>query len=274
MRRAASVVLLCLAAAAAVEAGPWAAGRGHFYAKLSYSQLRSTTLAAPDGTRFTIPAFSKDELGVYAALGLSDRFTLIANLPVLRSSNLQDEPDELGRESGVGDLQAGLQAQLGRRGPWVFALRGMLQAPTGDETRAEGLLPTGSGVWEGEAWIGAGRSLAGGKGYGFLEAGYGARGGGLRDGLVYSAQIGWNASSRLTLAASFRGVEPWSQRPGDRSAGSFVGVGDRVTYASYGPTAIFKLGRGLGLQLDLDGAFHARNLAEGSVLRVGVFLTR
>jgi hypothetical protein len=273
VRRAAGVALLWLTAAAA-EAGPWATGPGHFYAKLSYQHLRTTTLAAPDGTRFTIPAFSKDELGIYAAIGLSDRCTLIANLPVLRSSNLHDQPDELPRETGVGDLQAGLQAQIGQHGPWVFALRGMLQAPTGDETRAEGLLPTGSGVWEAEAWIGAGRSLAGGKGYGFLEAGYGARGGGLRDALVYAAQIGWNANSRLTLAANFRGVEPWSQRAGDRSAGSFVGVGDRVTYASYGPSAIVKLGRGLGVQLDLDGAFHARNLAEGSVLRVGVFLNR
>jgi len=273
VKRFAAVLVLALMASAA-EAGPWPIGQRHFYAKLSYQHLHSTTLATPDGTKFDIPAFTKDDVGLYVAYGVSERFTVLLNAPVLRSSNLRDEPDELARESGIGDLQFGLQAQLGRKGPWVFALRGMLQAPTGDETRAQGLLPTGSGVWEGQGWIGAGRSLAGGRGYGYVEVGYEGRGGGLRDGFVYALQLGWNASSRMVLAANVRGVEPFSRTAGSRTAGSFVGVGDRVTYAAYGPTAIVKLGGGVAVQLDWDGALHTRNLAEGGVFRVGVSLSR
>lgn len=273
MRRASPLLILMLAAPAA-ESGPWALGRGHLYAKLSYQQLRSTTLAAPDGTRFEIPLFTKEDVGLYVAYGLSDRVAVLVNAPLVRSSDLQDQPDELSRETGLGDLQLGLQVQLGRKGEWVFAVRGMIQAPTGDESRAQGLLPTGSGVWEGQGWIGAGRSLAGGKLYGYAEVGYEGRGGGLRDGFVYATQVGWNATSRLVLAANLRGVEPYSRRPGSRTSGSFVGVGDRVTYAAYGPTAILKLGGRISLQLDLDGAFHARNLAEGAVFRVGLSFSR
>ena len=169
--RAAAAAFLALAAAPAAQAGPWAMGRGHFYMKAGYDRLRSTTLSTPDGTEFEIPDFRRDILSVYGAFGLSDRITLVAEAPLWRSSDLADDPDELSRESGPGDVQAGLQLQLGTRGAWTFAGRGMVQAPTGDETRAQGLLPTGSGVWEGYLALGAGWSFAAGKGWGFVEAG-------------------------------------------------------------------------------------------------------
>lgn len=267
--RAAALVLFSLAAASA-EAGPWAMGRGKLYAKLGYSHLRSTTLATPDGTQLEIPRFTKDEVLAYAAVGLSDRVTAIVNVPLLMSSNLED----FRRESGFGDVRGGLQVQLGATGPWVFAVRGLVQAPTGDETRAEGLLPTGSGAWEGEGVLGVGRSLSGGRGYAFLELGHNVRGSGLRDSFVYGLQVGWNTSSRVVLAANVRGVEPYDSSARTVAFGSPVGLSDRVTYVSYGPTAIVKLGRGVSAQLDVDGAFRARNLAKGPAFRVGLSYSR
>lgn len=273
MRRAALAAVLLLPATAA-EAGPWALGRGRSYVKLSYGHLRATHLANPDASVVRIPRFVKDEVGLYGAVGLDDRWTLLVNAPLLRSSDLADQPDELGRESGLGDLAAGAQIQLGRRGASVFALRGEVQAPTGDESRAQGLQPTGSGVWEGMLVAGAGRSLAGGKGYGFLEAGHHLRGEGLRDGFAYGGQLGWNATSRLTLAANVRGLEPYDKRPPAVARGSFIGVGDRVAYLYYGPTVILKVAGGVGLQADLDLVARARNLAKGPTFRIGVYRSR
>ena len=268
MKRLALVLWLGMSAAA--EAGPWAAGRGHFYAKVGGSRLHSTTLAAPDGTRFEIPRFTKDEISLYGAAGLTDRITGILSLPAYRSSDLAD----FGSESGIGDVQVGLQFQLGQRGPWVFAARGMVQAPTGDETRAEGLLPTGSGVWEGEAVLGAGRSFAKGKLYGFLESGHQVRGGGLNDALTYALQVGWNVRPRIVVAGNIRGVEPYNKKAPREARGSPVGLSDRVTYLSYGPTLIVGLGNGVAVQLDVDGASRARNLADGTTVRLGVSLSR
>jgi hypothetical protein len=156
----------------------------------------------------------------------------------------------------------------------VFAGRGLVQAPTGDETRAQGLLPTGSGIWEAEGRLGAGRSLGGGKGWGYVEAGYQYRGGGLRDGLVYEMQVGWSLAKRIAVAGNLRGVEPFSREAGSRTAGSFVGVGDRVTYVAVGPSLLVGLGRGWGVQLDFDTALHARNLARGPTYRVGFYHSR
>jgi hypothetical protein len=155
----------------------------------------------------------------------------------------------------------------------VFAVRGTVQAPTGDETRADGLLPTGSGVWEGEGVLSAGRSLAAGKLYAFAEAGHQVRGDGLTDSFAYGAQLGWNAHRRLVLAANVRGVEPYDQSPRE-VRGSPVGLSDRVGYLVFGPTAIVPLAGGAGLQLDVEAAARARNLAKGTTVRLGLSLTR
>ncbi len=265
-----AVALALLALAAPAQAGPWPVGRGHVYAKASYEFLDSSRLAQPDGTLFDIPQFVKQGSGLYVAWGLSDRVTLIGDVPAWRSSDLE----AFDREDGIGDVRFGAQLQLFRSGAWLFAARGIVQAPTGDETRGGGLLPTGSGAWEGEGVLGAGRSFAGGRGYGFVELGYNFRGEGLRDGVLYGGQLGWNVGRRLTLAANLRGVEPFSHEARDVAVGSPVGLGDRVTYAYYGPTAIVKLTRSLSLQLDVDRVFRARNLATGTTFRGGVAFSR
>jgi hypothetical protein len=270
-RQAARVALALapLLAASAAWAGPWPVGPGHAYVKLGYAHLRSTVLANPDGSTADIPRFTKQELYVYGAVGLTPGLTAIVSAPLWRSSDLED----FQRESGFGDVQFGLQAQLGRSGPWTFALRGLAQAPTGDVTRAEGLLPTGSGVWEGELRVSAGRSLAGGRGYGFVEVGHQTRET-LRDGLVYDAQVGWNLGPRAVLAVNLRGLEPYDKAPRDTALGSPVGVGDRVTYLTYGPSLIVKLGAGWGAQLDVTGVARARNLARGPQLGLGLTYSR
>ena len=268
MRRILAALLLA-GAAARVDAGPWAAGRGHFYAKVGGSRLDSMVLAAPDGTEFDIPRFVKEEAGIFVAVGVTERLTAIVNLPLYRSSDLED----FGRAGGLGDLQGGVQVQLGQRGPWVFAVRGMVQVPTGDETLAEGLLPTGSGVWEGEVLLGTGRSFAGGRFYGFVDAGHQLRGGGLTDAFAYGGQVGWNAHRRLVLAAGMRGVEPYDQSP-RVARGSPVGLSDRVGYLVYGPTVIVGLGSGVGVQLDVEWAGRARNLAKGTTARLGLSWAR
>jgi len=271
---AAAALGVTLLSTGPAEAGPWAVGRGHYYSKASFQYRRSTTLAAPDGTIFDIPTFNQQDSAAYLAYGATSALTLITDLPFVRSSDLHDMPDELSRVTGIGDLRVGAQLQLGRRGPWVFAARGLVQAPTGDETRGNGLLPTGSGAWEGALALGAGRSFAGGRGYAYAELGWNLRGSGLRDGLLYEAQIGWSVAPRLVLAANVRGLEPRGEPPGALRPGSFVGTGDGVAYVTYGPTAIVRLSAGWGLQLDVEGAAHVKNIAAGTVYRVGVTYQR
>ncbi len=159
-----------------------------------------------------IPAYVKDEATLYAEYGLSDRFAAVVDLIGYRWSEIE------GFESagGIGDLRLALQWQIGQRGSSVFALRGTVQAPTGDETKGDGLLPTGSGVWEGDVVASAGVSLW--RGRGWAQAGLGPqfRGGGLRDGFVYDAQVGGRLFGPVLLLFNVRGVQPWDTSPGTR----------------------------------------------------------
>jgi len=265
---------LALLVAAQAEAAPWALGSGRFFARAGYQGTRSTTLAAPDGTQFDIPRFVTDDLDVSLGYGLDDRFTLTANLPVLRSSDLADDPDELVRESGFGDVQVGLEAQLLRRGLWAFGARILVQAPTGDAERADGLQPTGSGVWEGDLAFSAGTPLWNGKGFALVEVGYRYRGGGLEDAFIFSTQIGYLPTPRVTLAMGLRGNQPFAYPDGFVGGGALTGVGNGVTYVNYGPSVTIKIAAALGLELGVEGTFHARNIATGTLFRAALTFSR
>jgi hypothetical protein len=270
-RRGASgalAVLLALAAPAA--AGPWNSAPGAFYVKASYAYLATDELATPLGEVVAIPEFSRHEGSLYFQLGLSDSLMAVGDVPFFRRSAIEGFDEA----AGFGDLRLGLQGQLGRSGPWVFAARGTVQVPTGDETLGAALLPSGSGVWEGEAMAGAGVSLWGGRGWGFVEAGYQVRGGALRDGLLYAAQLGRRIGSRVMLIANLRGVQPFESGPSDLSTGSAAGFGDGTTYLTFGPALIVELAGGAGLQADLDLMANTTTIARGTTLRIGLFLAR
>lgn len=271
-RSLARAIFLCalFGCAGSAGAGPWAVGKGRLYANFSFESLDTTRLATPDGQIQTIPEFRLRQLGFYGAFGLSERLTLIVDRVGARRTEIEDFDEA----SGFEDLRVGGQFQLGRAGAWELAARGVLQAPTGDETKGLGVLPTGSGVWEGEARFGAGRSWREGRVYGYGEAGHQVRGGALRDAFVYETQVGWWTHPRLLLGFTLRGVQPYRSEPGDEAIGSPAGLGDGVTYTVYAPMAIVKLGRGTGLQAEVEDVFNEVNLATGVKFRIKFFIER
>jgi hypothetical protein len=269
LRQVLAAGALLLGLASPLLAGPWNAAPDEYYVKASYAYLGTDELATPLGEVVEIPTFSRHEGSLYIHYGITSALMAVGDVAFVRRTAIE----EFDAATGFGDTRLGLQWQVGRSGPWVFATRGVLQLPTGDETLGQALLPSGSGVWEGEGVAGAGVSLWRGRGWAFLEAGYQFRGGDLRDGLVYGAQLG-RRLGRVLVIANLRGVQPWDTEPSDLSTGSAAGFGDRTTYLVFGPALIVELGKGFGLQADLDLMGHTRNIARGTTLRVGVFLSR
>jgi len=270
LRRALAVAAALAPLAAPAHAGPWNSAPGSYYVKASYAYLSADELATPLGEVVPIPRYSRHEGGLYVQYGLAGSLMATLDLPFVRSSAIEAFDSAV----GIGDTRLALQWQVDRSGPWVFATRGLVQAPTGDETLGQALLPSGSGVWEGEAVASAGVSLWRGRGWAFVEAGYQARGGGLRDGLTYAAQWGHRLGGRLLVMANVRGIQPWDTSPSDLSTGSAAGFGDGTTYVNFGPALILELGGSAGLQADLDFMANTRNIARGATLRVGVFVSR
>ena len=187
---AGTAVALCLVAGKGLsEAGPWATGKGHSYFNLSFEALETTRLATLDGNIQTIPEFRLRQFGFYGAFGLSERLTVIVDRLGVRRSEIED----FDAASGIEDTRAGVQWQLGRKADWELVVA--RHRPSADRRRSvpKGLtvLPTGSGVWEGEVRFGAGRSWRQGRLYGYGELGHQFRGGALRDALQYESQIGY-----------------------------------------------------------------------------------
>ncbi len=268
--RALWAVVVLVGGSSPSEAGPWAVGKGRLYANFAFETLSTTRLATPDGNIQTIPELGLRQFGFYGVFGLSDRLTLIVD----RVGYRRTEIEAFDAAAGVEDTRFGLQWQLGRKGAWELAARGIFQAPTGDETKGLGVLPTGSGVWEGEARVGGGRSWREGRLYGYAEIGHQFRGGALRDAFSYETQLGYWLHPRLLVGATLRGVQPYRSEPADDAIGSPSGLGDGVTYAVYAPMAIVKLGGGTGIQVEIEDAFNETNLATGVKFRIKFFLER
>ena len=131
------------------------------------------------------------------------------------------------------------------------------------------MLPTGSDAWEGDTVFSIGRPF-GSRFFSFGEAGYHARGLGLRDTFVFNSQLGVIAGPRLTLGWNVRGVQPFDTGPVGTSIGSAAGLGDGVTFVAYGPSAAWRLNGGWTMLAGVDGGVHTRNLAAGASYRVGV----
>ena len=249
-------------------AGPWNREKGTLYFNVSYELLSTTELATPDGVVQTVPRFRLQQGGVYAAYGLTDSVTLLADRLGFRTATIAD----FDSASGLEDVRVGAQWQLPSSGRVVMAVRGVVQAPSGDPNKGLGLLPTGSGTWEGDVRFSIGSSSSGGRVYGYGEIGHNMRGSGLRDGLSYEAQLGVRASDRIWIQFNLRGLEPYSSTPGEGALTSPAGLGDGVSYTALGPALTLELGENWGVQMEIEDAVHATNLAVGPKFRFKWFL--
>ncbi len=267
--RTIAAVAIALAWATPVRAQPWQLGAGHVSVGVSYTILSTTELATPDGNSIKIPRFARQETAVSGAYGATDRVTIIVGATLFAHTSIE----AFDSAGGVGDVRLGIQALLVQRGPWTVGVRGIVQAPTGNANKGNGLLPTGTGAWEGDAVFSAGRSFAQ-RFFAFGEAGYHARGLGLRDTLVFNSQVGLITGSRVTLGWNVHGVQPYDSGPVSASLAVAAGLGDGVTFVSYGPSAAVRLNGGWSIVGGVDGTVHTRNLATGTAYRVGLAYTR
>ncbi len=256
-------VVFLLAAAAPVSAQ-------HFSIGVTVADLRTTTLATPAGELVEIPRYTRQVVYLDAGYAVTDRLTALGGAALYHGAAI----DQFGRASGVGDVRVGLNALMGEHRGWFMTIRGVVQAPTGDPTKGGAILPTGSGVWEGEGAFSVARALGDDRLTGAVEIGHRMRGGNLRDAVTYGGQLGVRVSHRVTIAWVVRGLQVYQRQPGPASIASASGLGDGVTYTAFGPTASIGLAQGLAVVLGVDRSAHTRNVAKGLGARIGIIVSR
>ena len=101
--RGAAAVAIFLIGAARVDAQPWQAAAGHASVGATFTTLRTTQLATPDGTDIAIPRFARQEVLVSGAYSATDRVTVILAATLLAHTSIQ----AFDSARGFGDTRVG-----------------------------------------------------------------------------------------------------------------------------------------------------------------------
>ena len=278
-----ALALALLLTAGSAVANPWTRDQGSGYVNVSYQRIAAGSFFGPKGDKVTFngTSFTQQTLNLYAEVGIIDRWlTATLESTVFRHGKL----DNQGATQGLGDLRLGFWSGLLRRGSLRVSAGVLVGLPTGDdEPSVEGdpqaniiarSLPTGDGEVDLEARVGLGYSFGGPQSawplrhYVRAEVGYWLRTKGFFDAFNYLFEVGlqapWAVVDRFWVIERFFGSESFA---GDEAPAGFAGLGNGVTYTSYGLELHGRIWRGLGASASFAGAFRARNVAAGAQLK-------
>jgi hypothetical protein len=276
-----TVGLLVTLATSAALANPWTRQQGGGYVNLNYQRIAATGFYAPSGDRVDINRFTQQTFNLYGEIGVLDRWlTATVDLALFRRGAL----DNQGATSGLGDARLGVWSGVLRSGNIRLSVGLLVGIPLGDDspsvdgdqgaTDIAALLPTGDGEVDIEWRVAFGYSF-GGPGsawplrhYVRAEAGYWLRTRGFHDAFNYHTEVGlqapWTFVDRFWLIARFFGSESFA---GTSAPASIVGLGDGVTFTSWGLELHGRIWRGLGASAGFAGALRARNVPAGAQLK-------
>lgn len=283
MRPARLTALVVLILPTLAEAGAWTRAPGSFYANLSYGRISSGTYFAPNFEQVPIRRYTQHTLGFYGEAGVIERWlTVSLDAQLYRRNSLA----QLGTTDGLSDAQLGFWTGLLRSPPFHLSLGVLVGLPLGDPFPKAGpgadaeaaqiaaSLPTGDGEVDVESRLALGTSFGGGRWplrhFLSLQVGYWLRTQGFADAFTYAFQLGfqfpWTFINRFWFIFRFHGVESFASN--EEAAQNPTGLGNGVTYTSYGFQALARLWKGVSVGVGIDSALRARSVAAGANLRV------
>jgi hypothetical protein len=282
-------------------AGAWVQGKKAYYLKFSPSYFSTATEFNYRGKRLDLleehPAFTDASLRdvsltTYLEYGLSDRFTLVANLlyKTLRDTRtvligggiLRFE--EVRNTRGFADLTLSLRYAL-LKTPLVLSLQGGAKVPLGyEKTPANDGAPLGTAEVDGEIYLLSAKSLYPLPLYLTTGLGYRRRRGRLHDEILYSAEVGYSAG-RLLVKLGIDAVQNTatppdiygqtvvSPLPGGGGVLPDIVIGDQHV-VKLSPSAIYTLKPHLALQVDIFHALNGKNALSGTSGALGLVFSR
>lgn len=282
-------------------AGAWPQKRGGYYFKISanyfytnkeYNYLGDKLPIFAERIGFENASFQDFNLTAYAEYGMTDRLTMIANLPFKVLNSKRDKylsQDILASKeslftTGLADL-----ALFGRyaliTNPVALSLQGGVKLPLGYEKRPNNDgAPLGTGDLDYEGQILFGASLYPGPIYFTSGIGYRIRTGPLHDEIVYSAEIGYTKNRFLfkinldgiqntSTPPDFIGMPVVTPLPGGGGVVPSVIVGDQHIL-KISPSIIFNFKDHLAIQGELLHVISGKNTVSGSILSLALIISK
>lgn len=271
--------IIALFDAPAMAGGPWTQLKNSGYAQLSFSSIRSNSLFNNNGESYQLYRQVTDlTFQGYIEYGLTDRLTLVANIPFKSvstgtttynaDSSLVSLPFPDGNLSGLGNASLSLKYLLVDNA-WKFAAQLKTAANASKADAATGL-QTGYDCWSYQPALFAGTSKD--AWYAFVSAGVTIRSNHYSESFNATAEAGYGFFNHKTwvilvldLDKSF--LNDSTQRMDYLRTGLYV---NNQEYFSYGLKVNQQIGMHWNVNVSLLGAAYGNLVAEAPSLNLGV----
>jgi protein XagA len=272
------IISLFLLTSPLYAGGPWPAGKGHGYLKLSQRAIVANSFFNLNGEIIPITTTGLFTTSVYGEYGLSDRFTLRANVPVFFRATLNEvryEPSgrvEPGDQlNSLGDIDLGFSYAIIRNKPFVLGVTVQAGIPTGNPAGGEtGLLQSGDGEFNQLVKIDAGYSFYPKPFYISGSAGINNRTRGFSEEAHVQIEAGATFAKKFLLILKTSTVR--SFKNGDAPLAMTGIFSNNTQYLSFGPEFNYLPRPNIGISAGVYGAAAAANILAAPSLDLGFFL--
>lgn len=274
MKRLAYLLLLTISLNVYAQS-PWTQNKSGAYLQLNFTTIPSYSILLGNPEYNTERAINDNTLQFYVEYGLSDKTTLIANLPFkmlasneVISTTISPFTTEDSQFS-LGNFQLGLKHKFYHE-KWLISGLLLLEANTGSYEDASGLR-TGYDAWTLTPMIIIGRGFDDWYLQGFT--GVDIRTNGYSNGYKLGGEIGYKALDWLWIAGFLDGVAAFQDGSfitprNNRLTGLYV---NNQSYAAFGFKIIGEFYKNIGVNFGLGGAFNGRNVAKSPAISVGFY---
>lgn len=254
---------------------PWTQKKGEAYLQLTYTTIPSYSTLFGNPEYNTERKINDNTLQLYTEFGLSDKTTLIANLPLkMVASNEVTSPTITpftteDSQTALGNLQLGVKHNFYNK-KWLISGQLLLEANTGTYEDASGLR-TGYDAWTITPTFIVGR----GFNNWYLQAftGVDIRTNEYSSAFKLGGEAGYKALDWLWIAGFLDGVASFQNGDfldptNNRLTGLYV---NNQSYAAFGVKLIGEFDKNFGVNAGFGGAFDGRNVAKSPALSLGLY---
>jgi len=257
-------------------AGAWTQKKNSGFYKLGLRYISANNVYDKDGNKADIPKLTNIFLALYGEYGINEQFTLIANLSLLESINIEDQIDngsivsKGGSNSGIADSDIGLRYKIWQGEGSIFSTELILGLPIGD-TENKLRLYTGDDEFNQIFNILYGQSFYPLPLYLSTQVGFNNRTGGFSDEIRYAAEVGFSFIPSVLLAFKINGTQTLENGNETVLGGGYGFHSNDQKYLALGPELSYSISKSFGLTLGIESATNAANVPSALAYSFGIY---
>jgi hypothetical protein len=258
-----------------LKAQAWTKAKNSGFYKLDFTRVASSLVFDTYGEVLPFRPTSNHTFSIYGEYGITDKFTLLAYVPVLVANRFAESKNPAGvvlpavKESSFGDVDLSFRYQIYNKKGISASINALFGLPTGNAKQADGLW-TGDGEFNQMVKIAAGTGKI--KWWTQGAIGFNNRTNRYSDEFRYDFEFGYKfLNARLLAIFKINGIE--SLNNGTARENSVGLYANNVEFGGFGPEILYYVSqkKNTGVSFRLGRSFKGRNVLGGPSFSFGVF---